>query len=323
MSDLPSPRVLWTIAGTLAVLAVGSLIRLAALRSADPEVTARRLASLKTWWALALLLMIGLGIGRWGVAVLIVLASGLGLREFFRLTGLDRSDRRGTYVVYGGLLSYDLLVAGGRDPPFVPVLILFILCAARLLSGRTENHVQSIATLFWGWAILAYAPAHALLLYTLPDEALSTAGPEGALLCLLILTATNDIAQALIGRRLGSRPIAPRVSPRKTWEGFAGGVLVTASLAVILLPNLTALGQGSTGGLLRLSAMPTFVLAAALGALLAVCGFLGDLNISAVKRQAGVKDGSRLLPGQGGMIDRIDSLTFTAPVFYYALRELS
>jgi phosphatidate cytidylyltransferase len=306
----------------LGVLALGSVIRYVAVRSANPEVASRRRASLKTWWVLALLLTLAIGCGRIGVAVLLLVSSILALREFTRLTGLDRSDRTGVAVVSGGAAVYIGLLAFGSDPGGMPVAILLVLGAVRVLSGQTQNYLRSVAGLFWGWTVLVYAPAHALRLYLLPERALGDAGPGGACLSLLILTASNDIAQALIGRRIGRHRIVPTVSPRKTGEGLSGGVAVTAMLGAALLPGLTAVGQIVAAAPPFLSRLPPVLVCAILGALLAVCGFLGDVNLSAIKREAGVKDGSRLLPGQGGMIDRIDSLTFTAPVFYYSLRWL-
>ncbi len=92
-----------------------------------------------------------------------------------------------------------------------------------------------------------------------------------------------------------------------------GGLLTTTFLAMITAPSLTCLT-------LNRSLVAAIGVSAVAGALISIFGFLGDINMSAIKRDAGVKDGSRLLPGQGGMIDRIDSLTFTAPVFYYFVR---
>ena len=322
MLDLPTPRVMWTIAAMLGVLALGSLSRLAALRSAAPDVASRRRASLKTWWTLALLLTLAVCVGRIGVALLLIVASVLAVREFARITGLDRSDRQGMVVVYGGILVYTALLSIGGNADWMPVAMLLVLGAVKAVAGQTQNYMRSVAGLFWGWAILGYAPAYALRLYALPDRALGTAGPSGALLCIVILTSSSDIVQALIGRRIGRRRIAPMVSPRKSWEGFVGGIVITALLGLVLLPNLTALGQTGISRTLLPSGVAPALLGALLGALLAVSGFFGDINVSAIKRESGVKDGSRLLPGQGGMIDRIDSLTFTAPVFYYSLRWL-
>jgi phosphatidate cytidylyltransferase len=127
------------------------------------------------------------------------------------------------------------------------------------------------------------------------------AGGAGWFLFLMRLTEFDDIAQALVGRSIGRRKIAPVVSPHKTWAGFVGGVLLTSLLAGLLGRWLTPW-------------QPTVAMLA--GLLISLAGFLGDLNISGIKRDRGVKDSSNLLPGQGGVLDRIDSLTFAAPAFY-------
>jgi len=322
MIELPPSRVLWTIATTLGILALGSLVRLASLRTAAPELASARVASLKTWWVLALLLTVGICLGRAGVTGLLVVGSALAVREFIRITGLNGTDRSGTLIVYGALAMHYLVIGCEGAVAVMPVAVLVIVGAWQAAIGRTQGYVRSTASLFWAWAVLVYAPAHCLLWYTLPADAVGSAGPGGVLLCLLVLTSTNDIAQALIGRRIGRRRITPKVSPNKTWEGFAGGVAVTLLLGAVLTPVLTPLTGGAASETGVTSGFGPYTQGAALGALLAVSGFFGDINISAVKRDAGVKDGSTLLPGQGGLIDRIDSLTFTAPVYYYALSWL-
>ncbi len=130
-------------------------------------------------------------------------------------------------------------------------------------------------------------------------------GPVGWFLYLVILTETNDIVQALVGRRVGVRHITPKVSPNKTVEGLLGGMAVTVLMSMGLAPLLTPL--------------PPWAWPVAAGVVISLAGFLGDLNISAVKRDAGVKDSSHALPGMGGVLDRIDSLTLTAPVFYWLI----
>ena len=168
--------------------------------------------------------------------------------------------------------------------------------------------------------LLVYAPSFAVMLWNIPPDRSAGVGPVGWFLYLIILTEMNDIAQAFFGRHWGERRIAPVVSPFKTWVGFYGGVATTVTLAVLLAPFLTFFGgdavfredgvsyaEATTAGLAH---------ALVAGLLVSVTGFFGDINLSAVKRDAGVKDSGALLPGQGGILDRIDSLTFTAPAFY-------
>jgi phosphatidate cytidylyltransferase len=124
----------------------------------------------------------------------------------------------------------------------------------------------------------------------------------GLLLFLVLLTELNDIFQYLWGKSLGRIRIAPHVSPRNTVAGFVGGVATTTVLAAAL------------GSWLTFMTWPHSMLA---GLIIGLAGFAGDLSISAIKRDLGVKDSGATLPGHGGILDRIDSLTYTAPLFFH------
>jgi phosphatidate cytidylyltransferase len=154
---------------------------------------------------------------------------------------------------------------------------------------------------------MVFSISHVAYLLVLPAVAGSRAGGAGLLLYLVFLTQANDVAQFLWGKSLGKNKIVPSVSPNKTWEGFLGGVGTTTVLAALL------------SGLLTPLSVPQSLLA---GILIATAGFVGDVTISAVKRDIGVKDSGSLLPGHGGIMDRIDSLTYTAPLFFHFIYYL-
>ena len=124
----------------------------------------------------------------------------------------------------------------------------------------------------------------------------------------MFLAQSNDVSQYVAGKALGRRRIVPGISPGKTVEGFAGGLCVTVLLAVLVAPWLPPFGHGD---------------AVITGCLIALGGFAGDVVLSAVKRDLGIKDWSRLLPGHGGVLDRIDSLTAAAPVFALGMLALA
>lgn len=124
---------------------------------------------------------------------------------------------------------------------------------------------------------------------------------------LIFLTQFNDVAQFTWGKLFGRHKVVPSVSPNKTVEGLLGGVATTTLLGWAIAPYLTPLG------------MPMSLLA---GTMIGLAGFVGDVVISAVKRDIGVKDSGRLIPGHGGIMDRIDSLTFTAPLFFHFIYYL-
>ena len=122
------------------------------------------------------------------------------------------------------------------------------------------------------------------------------------MLYLVVLTQANDVAQYIWGRMFGRAKITPTVSPKKTWTGFLGGVATTTLLATAAGPWLTPMDH---------------LQSAIAGLVIGIGGFFGDINLSALKRDLGIKDTGSLLPGHGGILDRVDSLTYTAPLFFH------
>jgi phosphatidate cytidylyltransferase len=131
------------------------------------------------------------------------------------------------------------------------------------------------------------------------------AGGLGLLFFLVMLTQFNDVAQYTWGKLTGRHKVTPTVSPKKTWEGLIGGIATTTLLASLIGPYLTPMD-------FRWSALA--------GLIIGVSGFLGDITMSAMKRDLGVKDTGGLIPGHGGILDRVDSLTYAAPVFTHFFR---
>lgn len=308
MSVLFDPEVLYVVGGALAALSVGSVVRLLVLRRVeDEELADRRRKSLKSWWGVALLVGGAALLGRTAAVLLFLAASALAFREFLRLTVRGRS--RGPLLVEGLLLigtHYLLLWLGlrGGMTVFLPVAGL-VWASGRLSFAAKGSGFQVIAgDLVWGLLLTGYGVSHAVWFFAVPEIGNPVAGPAGWFLYLVLLAEMNDIFQALVGRSFGSRRISPRLSPHKTWEGFAGGLATTVLLAVLLAPLLTPLDV---------------VRAALAGLLVAPAGLAGDLTISALKRRVGAKDSGTMLPGQGGILDRVDGLLLSAPLFFYFL----
>lgn len=305
-----------------AALSVGTIVRVAwhavFFRDAadrHPE----RIASLTTWWVLAVLLAAGLLTGRGALTGLMGLLSLLALREFLLLTGAAGGWR--LLVWTAPLVGFNYLCVHlgwfTLFLVFVPLGMLVVLGGWAVFTATTSGFLRRVPLLHWGLMLTVFCPAHAAWLAALPETSNATGGPAGWLLFLVLLTVSNDIVQALAGRSFGSRRLAPRISPHKTWEGFLGGLVATPLLAVVLAGELTPLATpfprtGGTGP----AALP-FLPAVTAGVLIALSGTLGDLHVSALKRDLGVKDTGRALPGHGGILDRLDSLTFSAPVFCY------
>jgi phosphatidate cytidylyltransferase len=148
--------------------------------------------------------------------------------------------------------------------------------------------------------LTVFSFGHLAFLFSFPPQPGFSAGNYGLVLFLLFLTQFNDILQFLWGKSIGKHKILPSVSPNKTWEGFLGGFICTTILAYFF----------------KFLTFFTPVQAIIAGGLISFAGFAGDLNISAVKRDIGIKDMGNLIPGHGGIMDRIDSLSYTSLAFF-------
>jgi phosphatidate cytidylyltransferase len=324
MITAPEPALYSAILALFASLVVGSIARFVGLRNAEEAKRKQRFASLRTWWMLAIVLSAGLLAGPLGICVLLAIASCVGWSEITRLVGIRDQDKLAISAGYVLIIINYLLILQGSltsHGVFLPMVSMLVLAIALLSKGDPAGYIRSAGGLLWSILFLGYGVSHAALLMVLPESSVGPLGPAGWFLFLVILTEADDIFQAIIGRLFGSHKkhrISPVISPNKTWEGFFGGLLVILTMAPLLAPFLTTLGQQAGPFSLPQSLQPV-VAPMLVAVLISIAGFFGDINISAIKRDVGVKDGSKILPGMGGIIDRIDSLTMTAPVFVYFL----
>lgn len=315
-------RLLWMIAAVFSALSIGSVARLVAARGAAREVVRSRMGSLKTWWSLAGLLAVAVLTAPIGVVVLLLLASWLAMEELYPLLRPEQLEKGTMVIAFGAIPLNYLLITTGQVAAFtifIPVVSLLCLAVWRSIAGYTQGYLRSTAGLYFGLMVVVFGLSHAALLFQLPESGSHALGNTGWFLFLVIVTETNDIFQALVGRRVGKHKVTPVVSPNKSWEGCLGGCLATVAVASLLAPFLTPFADRTALTAMELPITLPFFWSTFFAVIISFSGFLGDINMSAIKRDVGVKDGSSRLPGQGGVIDRIDSLTFTAPVFYYCL----
>ncbi|WP_115018435.1 phosphatidate cytidylyltransferase [Synechococcus sp. UW140] len=282
------------------------------LRRSDPSDAHENLwLRLRTWWQMVGVFAMGILLGGVWSLLFFAFLSFLALKEFFSLIPTRRADRRVLFWAYMAIPLQFLWVQWhwyGMFLAFIPVFC-FLLLPLRMLSiGKTDGYLKAAGTIQWGLMTTVFCLSHAafLLILRLPDSPEQIVGP-GLVMFLVVLTELNDIAQYIWGRSIGRNQIAPLVSPNKTRAGFIGGVTTTLLVGTLIGPWLTPLETWS----------------AALAALIiGLGGFAGDLNISALKRDLGIKDSGTLLPGHGGILDRVDSLTYTAPLFFHFIYAL-
>jgi len=172
-----------------------------------------------------------------------------------------------------------------------------------VITGDTERFLERTAKIQWGLIVCVYCVSHApaLLMLKIPNYA----GQNGKLLLFFVLIVQlSDVLQYVWGKLLGKTKIVPNISPNKTWEGFLGGV-GCATLVGTALWWVTPFKPCQ---------------AAYMSLIITLMGFAGGLTMSAIKRDRGVKDYGMLIEGHGGILDRIDSLCFAAPVFFHLTR---
>ena len=230
---------------------------------------------------------------------LVVGASWLALVELYRL---HFQPRVATMAIMLGLVMTTLVLSHLQWPEAVPLHpVLLLTLAATLLfhllsKQDLSRSLVDISVLIFGTLYIGFALGHLLLTRALPD---------GIFLVFFVILVTwaGDTGAYYAGVSMGRTPLAPRISPNKTVEGLLGGCLLAVVIALIA----------------RAWFIPSFTIvdAVVLGILLTVAGLIGDLSESMFKRGAGVKDSGGLIPGHGGMLDRLDSLLLTAPTYYY------
>lgn len=302
--DRIAPPVAWALAGIFALLVVATLAVwvLGRLRP-QADWTELRLR-IRTWWVMAGVFALALVLSRKVSLVFFAFVSFLALKEYLSLIPTRRADRIVLFWAYLTIPVQFLWIGMGwygMFIVFIPVYAFLLLPMRMVLIGETGGFLRAAGTLHWGLMALVFGISHVAALLVLPI-ANPHGGGAGLVLFLVVLTQLNDVAQYLWGKSLGRHKAIPLVSPGKTVEGLLGGVATTTALAWLLAPRLTPL-------------TPLQSLAA--GLLIGIGGFVGDVVISALKRDLGIKDSGTLLPGHGGILDRIDSLSYTAPLFFH------
>jgi len=298
---------MWGLGGVLAILTLGALAG-AVLPRLRPgrDYTGLRLR-VNSWWVMAALLVGALLAGFHAMTALFAVVSFIALREFLSLAPVSRQDRPLILLAYLTIpASYGLVLAGLYPVylVFVPVYVFMAVPFLMACIGRTQDYLPRASIFHFGVTTCVYTLGYIPLLMRVPAEDTPQAGAAGLVFLLLFATEANDVLQYVTGKLFGRRRIMPTVSPNKTWEGFLGGWILTAGLIVLIAPWFTPL-----------SGLGLWVVAIALP----VTGFAGDVTMSAVKRDIGVKDTSHLIPGHGGVLDRADSLVFTAPLYFHLL----
>jgi phosphatidate cytidylyltransferase len=301
----------WLMGGIATLLVVASLVGWILAKRASRRGGSATIDNLnartRAWWVMVAVLAACFLLGPTATLLLFAIASVFALREFVTLTPTRPGDHLSLVVCFYIMLpvQYWLIYDHwyGLFAVFLPVYGFLSLPVLMAMSGDTEGFLERVTKIQWGVLITVYCISYvpAILLLDVHGDA-----NQKLLLIiyLLLVVQISDVLQYVFGKLFGKHAIAPRVSPSKTVEGFVGG-------------GLSAIGIGTA--LWRITPF-TPLQACAMSTVIVVIGFLGGLSLSAAKRSLGAKDWGSMIEGHGGMLDRFDSVSFAAPVFFHLCR---
>ncbi|MFY9557153.1 MAG: phosphatidate cytidylyltransferase [Blastocatellia bacterium] len=290
----------------LGVLVVAS-VAVVALRRAKPATDFSELwARVRAWWVMAAVFFAAIAVSNRISLVFFALLSFWATKEYVTLLKTRPADHHGLVLIFLSIpVQYYWIAIGwyGMFIIFIPVYIFLFLPMRLVLSKETAGFVASVSQIQWGLMAFVFGLSHLGYLLTFPDLGANANG-RTLLLFLVFVVEMSDVLQYIWGKTLGRHRIIPSVSPNKTWEGLIGGMLSATALS-LLIRFLTPFSVIET---VMVSLMIT------------VAGFCGGAVMSAVKRDFGVKDFGSVIPGHGGMLDRVDSLCYAAPLFFHYVR---
>ncbi|MBN1591285.1 MAG: phosphatidate cytidylyltransferase [Pirellulales bacterium] len=261
------------------------------------------------WWILFSTLGAALLLGQGVTIVLFGLIAFWALREFITLTPTRPGDHNTLFWVFFVFTPLQFFLVGLEEYPLYSIVIpvyAFLFIPARIaFAGDHKRFLERTAKIQSGLLICVYCLSYAPALLTLGslERPINT---TGLLLFFILMVQLSDVLQYAWAQIPSRHVIVPTISPGRTWEGLLGG-----SISVALL-----------GGVFWWATPFAFWLAALMSLVIALMGFAGGLTMSAIKRDRGVKDYGTLVEGHGGVLDRIDSICFAAPVFFHLTRWL-
>jgi phosphatidate cytidylyltransferase len=288
------------------LLAVSTSVAL--LRRFRPPTHISELAArVRSWWLMAGVFFAVLVASDAVALVFFAFLSFWALKEYVTLLHTRPADHRGLLLTFLAIPVQYLWIGirwYGMFIIFIPVYMFLILPMQLVLGKETRGFVASASQMHWGLMAFVFGLSHMGFLLNLPGPAGSAVHGRTLLVFLVFVVEMSDVLQYVWGKGWGRHKILPTISPQKTWEGFLGGI---ASAVVLSLPMrfLTPFSLAET-------ALVAF--------LITLAGFCGGAVMSAIKRDFGVKDFGEMIPGHGGMVDRVDSLCYAAPVFFHYVR---
>lgn len=289
---------IFPVAGILAILSGATLFCRLRINSDGFDAWEHIWLRIKSWWLIAALLLLCLYLGPVAITLLFVGVALVSITEFLKMGRAISTRDIGIYPQLGYVLICVMLVVCGyffsHQLSALYGILIVAVWLTMVLTAANRANIAVVLGVFYLSLSLSFIP---IITQYFPEADLAN-----TVLFLLFITALNDVSQYIAGKTFGGKKLAPSISPNKTWSGAIGGMLTTGIICSLVLPYL--LGLGATNCFF-------------IGLILSIAGIIGDLTISLVKRRAMVTNTGSLLPGHGGILDRVDSLCLTAPAFYF------
>jgi len=314
--DLPTMILIGSVIVLLGIAtAIGRYLRRMPETTIDPGMVEMFNARIRAWWLMCVILGAAfLFFNPVPTIILFGLVSFWALREFITLTPTRMGDHRALFWVFFFFTPLQYLLVGWGEQYYgiysilIPVYAFLFIPARVAISGDPKRFLERTAKIQSGLMVCVYSLSYAPALFSLrlKDHKgdLWDGSTAGLLFFFIVVVQLNDVFQYAWGRLLGRRLIAPEINASKTWEGMFAGIAST-TLVGMTLWWVTPFRPWE---------------AACMSLVIGVMGFAGSLTMSAIKRDRGVKDFGTLVQGHAGVLDRIDSLCFAAPVFFHLTR---
>ena len=297
------PEPLFTALGLAIVL-----LLMASIGASSAKVRRLRAAEvrlrIRLWWYIVGGFAVALFLDRWVSVAALGLVSFVAFKEFLTLAPTRRADAKVLLWAYLAIpIQYSLAGGGhyGMFNVFIPVYAFLILPMRMVLIGETQGFLRSAGVLHWGLMTTVFCVSHLAFIVALPDlDGYRNTG-VGLLFFLVVLTQLNDTVHYVVNRRYGRHSILASIRPGLSVEGLVAGITLTAIGGVAMAPLFTPF-----------TAAQAFVA----GMMISALGFIGFIATTAVERDLGVSESGHFLPGRGGLLERMDSLMFSAPLFF-------
>jgi phosphatidate cytidylyltransferase len=257
----------------------------------------------KTWWGMFVVFCLATLFNPIVSMFSLMILCFFSLKEYFSMMQTRKADRRIFLWAYLSIpIQFYWIYIGwyGMFIVFIPVYVFLLLPLPRLLGKGTLGFLRSVSSTQWGLMLMVFGLSH-LAYYQVANP---TSGAN-LVLFLVVLTQVSDIVQFVVSIYIGKRKVVPTSNPAITWEGFLAAVLVTTCVSYFIYPYLTPLDMKF--GILS-------------GLIISVTGFVGSLTISVLKRDLLIGDQEKFASLKESYLNRVDSLTYTSPIFFHIIR---